>query len=227
VAGQVLTAGSQKLSVTFTPYNTTDYTTATDSVTLVVTRVTPAVTLKPSVTTATWHSTIEFTATLSGAGAEPAGTVYFLDGSTTLGSESLSSAGVATFSTSKLGVGMHSITVKYAGDSDYAAVKSPAVSVHVNKATPQISLKSSATSAKAGNSVKFTVTLTGIGAEPTGMVHFLDGGTELGAATLNASGVATYSTSKLAAGKHAITAAYQGNSDYTAKTSAAVTVAIQ
>ena len=42
--GTVLTAGSQTLSVTFTPTDTTDYTTATASVTLVVTQATPAIT---------------------------------------------------------------------------------------------------------------------------------------------------------------------------------------
>ena len=43
-SGTVLTAGSQTLSVTFTPTDTTDYTTATASVTLVVTQATPAIT---------------------------------------------------------------------------------------------------------------------------------------------------------------------------------------
>ena len=43
-AGTVLGAGSRTLSVTFTPTDTTDYTTATVSVTLVVTQATPAIT---------------------------------------------------------------------------------------------------------------------------------------------------------------------------------------
>jgi hypothetical protein len=43
-AGTVLTAGAQTLSVTFTPTNTTDYTTATDSVTLTVTKAAPVIT---------------------------------------------------------------------------------------------------------------------------------------------------------------------------------------
>jgi hypothetical protein len=44
VAGTVLTAGSHTLSVTFTPTNTTDYTTATTSVTLTVNKATPTIT---------------------------------------------------------------------------------------------------------------------------------------------------------------------------------------
>ncbi len=44
VAGTVLKAGSQTLSVTFTPTDTTDYTTATATVTLTVNQATPAIT---------------------------------------------------------------------------------------------------------------------------------------------------------------------------------------
>jgi uncharacterized membrane protein len=43
-AGTVLTAGNQTLSVTFTPKDTTDYTTASASVTLVVNQATPTIT---------------------------------------------------------------------------------------------------------------------------------------------------------------------------------------
>jgi O-glycosyl hydrolase len=43
-AGQVLAAGNQSLSVTFTPTDATDYTTAAASVTLAVSKVTPAIT---------------------------------------------------------------------------------------------------------------------------------------------------------------------------------------
>jgi hypothetical protein len=43
-AGTVLTAGSQNLSVTLTPSDTTDYNTATANVTLVVNKATPAIT---------------------------------------------------------------------------------------------------------------------------------------------------------------------------------------
>ncbi len=43
-AGQVLTAGSQSLSVTFTPTDATDYTTATATVSLAVSKATPNVT---------------------------------------------------------------------------------------------------------------------------------------------------------------------------------------
>ena len=57
---------------------------------------------------------------------------------------------------------------------------------------------------------------------PTGTVTFLDGATPLGTGTLTA-GVATLTTSTLAAGSHTITAAYGGDTNFAAATSAALT----
>ena len=47
-AGTVLGTGQQTLKVTFTPTDTVDYTTATDSVALTVNRATPTLTVTPS-----------------------------------------------------------------------------------------------------------------------------------------------------------------------------------
>lgn len=47
-AGAMLTAGTQKLTVTFTPSDTKDYTSATGSVTLTVNQATPSITWAPS-----------------------------------------------------------------------------------------------------------------------------------------------------------------------------------
>jgi hypothetical protein len=58
----------------------------------------------------------ELTITSSTSGT-PTGTVTFLDGATALGVGTLNSSAVATFSTSTLTVGTHSITAAYGGDS--------------------------------------------------------------------------------------------------------------
>src|SRR4029077_8396865 len=62
-----------------------------------------------------------------------------------------------------------------------------------------------------GASVKFTATLTTTGANaPTGSVNFMDGGNLFGSGTLSG-GVATFTTTSLAAGSHVITAVYGGD----------------
>jgi Bacterial Ig-like domain (group 3)/FG-GAP repeat len=86
-------------------------------------------------------------------------------------------------------------------------------------------LSASATSISVGQNVTFTATVSA-SSTPDGSVTFYDGTTALGTGTLNSSGVATYSTTSLAAGSHSITAAYGGNSTFAASTSAATTVTV-
>src|SRR2546428_11542423 len=69
--------------------------------------------------------------------AYPSGTVNFFDGSTLIGSGSLTTtAGVtsANFSTYSLSVGSHSITASYADDSNFNPSTSSAVTQVVSKA---------------------------------------------------------------------------------------------
>ena len=69
-ASGVLTAGSQLLSVTFTPTDTTDYTSATSTVTLTVNQATPAITwaTPAAITYGTHLSATQLNATASVAG---------------------------------------------------------------------------------------------------------------------------------------------------------------
>ena len=71
-------------------------------------------------------------------------------------------------------------------------------------------------------SVTFTSTVTGAGATPTGTVTFKDGASVLGTGTLNASGVATFTTGALSVGARSITAVYGGDDLYNVSTSSAV-----
>ena len=95
-AGTILPLGDQTLSVTFTPTNTTEYTVVTTSVTLVVKRLTPAITWNTPtpITTGTPLSSAQLDATAADPNTgspvsgtfvytPPAGTVL-LRGSTTL-----------------------------------------------------------------------------------------------------------------------------------------------
>jgi hypothetical protein len=69
---------------------------------------------------------VTFTATVSHSGSgTPTGTVSFIDGKVVLGTTSLSSAGTATFTTSNLPIGRHSITARYNGDNNFNPSTSP------------------------------------------------------------------------------------------------------
>jgi hypothetical protein len=89
------------------------------------------------------------------------------------------------------------------------------------------SLSSSANPAIMGQPVTFTATVTSTSGTPAGTVSFLEGATTLGTGTLNASGVATFTTSTLVAGSHSITASYAGSSSFAGSASAPVTQAVQ
>ena len=87
-----------------------------------------------------------------------------------------------------------------------------------------VTLTSSNASSFAGQAVTFTATVkpTGLGTA-TGTVSFFDGATLIGSAVPLVAGVATITTSSLAAGTHSITAVYSGDANFTGSTSAVLT----
>ena len=113
----------------------------------------------------------------------------------------------ASFTTSALSQGTHSITADYGGSATYNASNSSALS-EVVKAITSAALSSSLNPAPVGAAVKFTATVTP--ASATGTVQFLDGATVLGSAAL-ASGQASFTTSSLSQGANSITASYGGD----------------
>jgi hypothetical protein len=126
-AGTVPAVGQQTLKVTFTPTDTTDYTTSIATVTLTVVPGTPVVTLTASPNPAFLANPVTFTATIASFSTVPTGTVVFYDGSTQLGTGTVT-AGAATFTTSALTIGPHSISAAYSGDSSYNPATSNALS---------------------------------------------------------------------------------------------------
>jgi len=165
-----------------------------------------------SLNPATSGQAVTFTATVTPAAAT--GTVSFYDGSTLLGSATLTN-GVATYSSSSLALGTHSITADYSGSSTYGASYSSTLS-EVIKGSTSVTLASSLNPSTAGSAVTFTASVTPSAA--TGNVQFLDGSTVLGTVTLS-NGAASFTTSSLAAGTHSITAAYTGSTTYNAANS--------
>ncbi|MGO8897662.1 MAG: beta strand repeat-containing protein [Isosphaeraceae bacterium] len=178
--------------------------------------------LNPSV----YGQSVTFTAIVSAAApgsGTPTGTVTFMDGSTTLNTATLNASGKATFKTSALLAGSHSITVVYDGDTNFVTSTAPALSQTINLDATTTKLSSSDSSSVYGESVTFTSTVKAASpgsGTPTGTVTFMDGSSTLGTGTLDGTGTATFTVSSLSVGTHAITAVYGGDSNFSAKASA-------
>jgi len=174
----------------------------------------------------TFGQNVTFTAMVTtGAGTgDLTGTVSFSDGTTVLAAAVQLNAGVATFATSALTVGSHSITASYSGDSGHSSSTStpPYVQVVNQVSSPTVTaVTSSLNPSTFGQGVTFTAevsTVAGTG-NLTGSVSFSDGANVLAAAVPLNAGVATFATSTLAIGSHSITASYSGDSGHTSSTS--------
>jgi hypothetical protein len=196
--------------------NFTGSTSATVTQTVNVGTVNTTTGLTSSLNPSAYGQQVTFTATVSlSSGAT--GTVTFMDGASTLGTSALNGSGVATFSTSSLLVGNHSITAQYGGDGSHGSSTSSPLSQTVNKVGTTTTLTSSSNPSKSGSPVTFTATVSASSA--TGTVQFFDGATSLGTASLS-SGQASFSTSTLSAAKHSITAVYSGDGNFSGSTSA-------
>ncbi|MBD0369797.1 MAG: PQQ-dependent sugar dehydrogenase [Pyrinomonadaceae bacterium] len=102
------------------------------------------------------------------------------------------------------------------GSSAVFKIQYPAGVVKANTTT---TVASSSNPSVFGQSVTFTATVTSASGTPTGAVQFKDGANNLGSpVALNASGVATFTTSSLTVGTHTITAEYGGDSNFNAST---------
>jgi probable HAF family extracellular repeat protein len=96
----------------------------------------------------------------------------------------------------------------------------------LNSPTPNVALVSAPNPSTYGQSVTFTATVSPASSgqpTPTGTVTFEDGSTNLGSGQLNASGIATFTTSTLAVGTHSITAVYGGDGNFSSNTSSPIT----
>jgi hypothetical protein len=173
---------------------------------------------------------VTFTATVAASGSGvPTGTVTFTDGSTSLGAGTLS-GGIATFSTSALTAGTHSITATYSGDANFAGSTSVLLSQTVNKANTATTLTSSMNPSAIGQSVTFTaaVTATAGTGTPTGTVTFyLNGTTPIGGAVPVSGGIASTNTTALPQGSDSITASYSGDTNYNSSNSAPLTQVVK
>jgi Bacterial Ig-like domain (group 3) len=128
-----LTVGSHSITATYSgsPKNLVSTSSAlTQTVNKANTTTKLASSLNPSV----HGQAVTFTATVTGAfGGSPAGTVTFRNGTSVMGTGTVNtSTHKATFTTSSLSTGTHSITAAYGGSTAYRTSTSAALSQKVN-----------------------------------------------------------------------------------------------
>ena len=166
---------------------------------------------------------VTFIATVNPASS--AGTVTFVDGLTPLGKTEVS-AEQATFTTSSLAAGSHSITAIYSGGANRAGSTSSPVTQIVGKRATEITITSAPNPTAASQSLTLTATVAVTppeAATPTGTVTFFADDTALGSGPLDPTGTATFSMPAMDPGKHTIKAVYSGSETFRDSTS---TVAI-
>jgi hypothetical protein len=125
--------------------------------------------------------------------------------------------GTATFDTSTLAAGTHTISASYGGDANFTG--GSATLTQTVKGGTATTLTSSANPSTFGQSVTFTATVTpaaGTPGTPTGAVTFRDETSGMTLATVGLTGdTATYDPSALRVGTHTISASYGGDANFT------------
>ncbi len=175
---------------------------------------------------------ITLSATVTSTGGTPTGNVtfYLKDGFNIVGVAPLV-GNKASIQINGLSVGAHTYNATYMGTGSLA-VSSAAITFSVNKApTTTVINSSSLNPSTYGQSVTFTATVTSTAGAgiPTGTITFNKGGATLGSGTVNASGVASYTTTatQLTGGSDQITAVYNPDTDHAKSTSAAFTQTVK
>lgn len=147
-----------------------------------------------------------------------AGTVIFFDGTTAIGTASISGQ-VATLGVSTMAGGVHSLTAVYEGDFYDASSTSAPISVTVDPVSTRLVLFSSLNPSNFGQNVTLRATVPTT--SPTGSVRFMDGTTLLGTQALSG-GTATLTIGSLTAATHSLTAVYSGDASNMGSTSTAL-----
>ncbi len=185
-----------------------------NTVTQTVTQANTSVTVASSALSATFGTNVTFTATVTPSAAT--GSVQFKDGTAILGTGSVS-AGQATFASSTLPVGAHTITATYTGDVNFLTNTSPAITENITQTATSVVVNSSKNPVPVGTVVTLTATVTPNNA--TGSVQFNDGTTSIGTATLSGGVASIQDQSLTTVGAHSITAIYQGDASHAKSTS--------
>jgi hypothetical protein len=137
-----------------------------------------------------YGQTVTLTGTVTSTSGTPTGKVNFMDGAALLASVTLDGSGTATFTTSSLSVGTHSLQAIYPGDGSFGSSISATVSQQVNAPNDfSISASPNSLTLVAGNSGSSTIS-TAVISGSAGTVNLSVSGAPAGAsASLNLTSV--------------------------------------
>jgi hypothetical protein len=131
-------------------------------------------------------TSVLFTATVSSSDGTTPGPITLYDNSTntTLASLTPNSAGMATFSTSSLALGYHSITATYTGDNAHNSASASVDQDVINGYATNTQLTCTPSPTPVFSNVQLNASVSSSNGTPTGSLLFLDGNTPLATDTL-------------------------------------------
>jgi hypothetical protein len=164
-APPMLSAGQHTFTAVFSSSNPADATGTSNPLLVTVNKAATTTSVAASTNNANLNTAVTFTATVSSTTTgNPTGQVQFLNGTTPLGTATLSlTTGVATFSANLIQAGTASITAQYLGDGNFLASTSSPAAVVVTAPAAALTAAPNTLTVKAGQSVTTTVTLTPVG----------------------------------------------------------------
>lgn len=191
---------------------------------LTINRAASSTNLALSTTSAEFGRLVTFTATITPTKAP--GVVVFRDGATVLGQENLIN-GSASWSSSSLGLGSHSITAEYLGDPNVFGSTSLTAALDIVPATTTLALAAPAQVGYNGT-IRLTATATSAAGVVVGKARFEEGGVSLGEADL-VNGIATLDLpgQRLAPGAHVVRAVFDGGGGFKASASSTQNITVQ
>ena len=198
--------------------------------TLAVAQSTSLTTMVAPIAASAFGQAVTFTAVLSPIPSVPTGVVaFFIDG-TMAGTASITpGTGMATFSTSALGVGSHTITAAYSGNDNFLASRSGAVQQVVNPAGTQSGvIGETAVRNRRGQIVAVILDASVLAASPgggipAGPISFCVGSRNLGTVNLSGGTAVLSVRSNLVMNKW-VNVQYAGDPSFTPSVSARVKI---
>jgi hypothetical protein len=152
-----LASGSYTVNVTYGGDTNYHASSAATALSLSVGKISTTVSLVASANPVLLTTPVTLTAAVSASGT-PTGSVSFYDGTTLLGTVTLTS-GQAAYTTSSLAVGTHSITAVYSGDSTFQTATSAAVAELVEDFSVSTPTSSTTATVAPGGTATYTLSL--------------------------------------------------------------------